>query len=189
MLVDVPPLTYPGRWRAEAARLAGLLALDGGDAAAGRRWAVRALELCRAAECPQQGAILNLQARAAFLAGDDREAARLAEKALPLNKEARDEEETANSSRIVADAALRSGRHEAAVRGYTAALALDKKLGLDAKILLDLVGLGRAARDGGRTFEARGYFERARAVARGAGDAAGAAEIDALIAALPPPAR
>lgn len=181
LLLEPPPLAYPGRWRAEGARLAGLIALDVGDAAAGVRWAARALELCRASRCPQQGAIVNLQARAAFIAGDPQEAVRLAKKALPLNRAAKDEEEAANSSRIVADAELGSGRHGHAARAYAAALALDKKLGLDAKILLDLVGLGRAAQAAGKADEALGYFERARAVARASGDEAGATRAEALI--------
>lgn len=181
MLAEAPPLAYPGRWRAEAARLAGLLALDGGDTAAAIRWAARAFETCRAARCPDGGAIVNLQARAAFLAGDLEGAIRLAKKALPLNRAAKDEEETANSSRIIADAELGAGRHANAGRAFADALALDKKLGLETKIVLDLLGLGKAARGDGRTHEARGYFERARAVARASGDAKTAAEIDALI--------
>lgn len=181
LLADPPPLAYAAQWRAEAARLAGLLALDDGDAPAGERWAVRALELCRLAKCPRQGAILNLQARATFLAGDRERAILLAKKALPLNRAARDEEEAANSSRITADAELAAGRHPAAARAYAAALALDKNLGLDAKILLDLLGLGKAAREQGRPPEALAYFERARAVALAAGDGAGAAQAAALI--------
>jgi tetratricopeptide (TPR) repeat protein len=187
LLTEPPPLAYPARWRAVAARLAGLLALDDDDADAGRRWATRALELCRRAKCPDEGAILNLQARAAFLAGDYEGAARLAKKALPLNRVARDEAEQANSSRIAGDAQLGSGRHAAAARAYAAALALDKRLGLDGKVFLDLLGLGKAARGGGRTLEARGYLERARAVARAAGDKSGAEEADSLLEALPDP--
>lgn len=181
LLAEAPPLAYPGRWRAEAARMAGLLALDGGDTAAATRWAARALEICRAARCPGEGAIVNLQARAAFLAGDLSGAIRLARKALPLNRSAKDEEETANSSRIIADAEMRAGRHADAGRAFADALALDKKLGLETKIVLDLLGLGNAARGAGRAREARDYFARARTAARASGDAKTAAAIDALI--------
>lgn len=186
LLAEAPSLAYPGRWRAEAARLAGLLALDGGDTAAATRWAARAFDICRAARCPDEGAIVNLQARAAFLAGDREGAIRLARTALPLNKSAKDEEETANSSRIIADAELGAGRHANAGRAFAAALALDKELGLEAKIVLDLIGLGNAARGEGRTREARDYFERARTVARSSGDAATAAQIDALLEQVAP---
>ena len=110
LLAEPPPLPYPGRLRAEAARLAGLLALDAGDAPGGARWAARALEL-------------------------------------------------------------------------------DKRLGLEAKIFLDLVGLGRSAQGQGRAGEARGWFERARAVALAAGDEAGATEAAALLEGLPPAGR
>lgn len=189
LLAEPPPLDYPGRWRAAAARLAGSLALDGGDTAAASNWAARALEICRTARCPDGGAIVNLQARAAFLAGDRDGAIRLARKALPLNRSANDDEETANSSRIIGDAEIGAGRHAAARRAYAAALALDKKLGLEAKIALDLLGLGQAARGEGRTREARDYFVRARAVARASGDVATAVETDALIEALPATGR
>lgn len=181
LLAEAPPLSYPGRWRAEAARLAGLLALDSGDTAAATLWAVRAFDICRAARCPGGGAIVNLQARAAFLAGDREGAIRLARKALPLNRAAKNEEETANSSRIIADAEMGAGRHANAGRAFATALALDKKLGLEAKIVLDLIGLGNAARGDGRTREARDYFERARTAARASGDAKTTAAIDALI--------
>ncbi len=184
LLAEPPPLAYPGQWRAEGARLAGLIALDGADTAAGISWAAQSLERCLASRCPQQGAIVNLQARAAFLAGDAPGAIRLAKKALPLNRAAKDREETANSSRIVADAELASGRCDAAARAYSAALALDKKLGRDTKILLDLLGLGKAAQAAGKPDEALGYFERARAVACASGDEAGAAQTGALIEAL-----
>jgi tetratricopeptide (TPR) repeat protein len=186
LLAEPPPLPYPGRLRAEAARLAGLLALDAGDVPGGARWAQRAVELCRAARCERRGAMVNLQARAAFLAGDPEGAIRLAQKALPLNRGAEDDVEHANSLRIVADAQLALGRSAAATDAYADALALDKKLGLGGKIYQDLVGLGRAAQGQGRGEEARGWFERARAAARAAGDEAGAAEADALLEALQP---
>lgn len=189
MLAEPPPLAYPVRWRAEAARLAGLIALDAGAAGESARWAERAVALCRAARCPEEGAIVNLQARAAFLGGDVDRAAHLAEEALPLNDAAKDEGEAANSSRIIADAHLAAGRHAAAARAYSEALAADKRLGLDRKIALDLLGLGRAAQLAGRPDEALGYFERARAVARAAGDDAGAAEGAALIDVLRAPPR
>lgn len=184
LLEEPPALAYPPRWRAAAARLAGLLALDGGDPAGGARWAARALELCRMPACPEAGAIVNLQARAAFIAGDLEGAIIFAKRSQSLNRAAKDREETANSSRIIADAELGSGRPAAAARAYSAALALDKKLGLDAKILLDLVGLGRAAQDEGRTREALDYFKRASAVARAGGNEKATAEINALIEAL-----
>lgn len=187
LLAEPPPLPYPGRLRAEAARVAGLLALDAGDAPGGARWAERALELCDAAGCDTRGAILNLQARAALLGGDREGALRTARAALPANREAGDDVERANSSRITADAQLALGRPAAAADAYADALELDKRLGLEAKIFLDLFGLGRSAQGLGRAGEARGWFERARAVALAAGDEAGATEAAALLEALPAP--
>lgn len=186
LLAEPPPLPYPGHLRAEAARLAGLLALDAGDAAAGARWASHALELCGAAKCADRGAMVNLQARAAFVAGDPGGALRLAHEAHSLNRDAEDDVERANSLRIVADAQLALDRAAAAAETYADALALDKRLGLESKIFLDLVGLGRAAQLQGRAGEARGWFGRARAVAAAAGREEDATEADALIEALPP---
>ena len=184
LLAEPPPLPYPGRLRAEAARLAGLLALDAGDAAGGARWAQRAVELCDAARCSRRGAMVNLEARAAFLAGDREAAIRLARQALSLNRDEKDDVERANSSRIVADARLALGDAAAAADAYADALSLDKKLGLEGKIVLDLAGLGRAAQRQGRGDEARSWYERARAAARAAGDEAGAAEAEALLEGL-----
>lgn len=187
LLAEPPPLPYPGRLRSEAARLAGLLELDAGDAAGGARWAARALELCDAIGCDTRGAILNLQARAAHLGGDREGAIRIARAALTANREAGDDVERANSSRIVADAQLALGRPAAAAAAYADALELDKRLGLEPKIFLDLVGLGRSAQGQGRAGEARGWFQRARAAALAGGDEAGATEAAALLEALPPP--
>lgn len=189
LLAEPPPLAYPGRWRAEAARINGLLSLDAGDAAGGSRFADRALELCRASKCPGEGAIVNLQARAALLGGDAAGALGLAQKAQGLNRRAKNDEERANSSRIVADAELLSGRYATADQAYAAALAIDKRLGLEAKILLDLLGLCKTAQADGRPGQALGYCERARAVARASGDEAGAAEAESLIGVLATPAR
>ncbi|HWR97579.1 MAG TPA: tetratricopeptide repeat protein [Candidatus Methanoperedens sp.] len=180
LLADPPPLPYPAPLRAEAARLAGVLALDGQDPAAGARWANRAVELCRPPRCGRRGAMVNLQARAAFLAGDHEQARRLAERALPLNRAAKDDGERANSSRIIADAELALGRPEAASDAYADALAVDKKLGREGMVFLDLAGLGRAAQRRGRADEARRWFERARAAALAAGDERSAAAADAL---------
>jgi tetratricopeptide (TPR) repeat protein len=128
--------------------------------------------------------MVNLQARTAFLAGDGEGAIRLAQEALSLNREERDDAERANSSRILADAQLALGNAAAAAEAYADAIALDKRLGLGDKLVLDLSGLGRAAQAQGRGEEARGWFERARAAARAAGDEAGAATAEALLEAL-----
>lgn len=186
LLVEPPALPYPTHWRAEAARRAGLLSLDAGDAAGGARWAGRALELCRESRCSDEGAIVNLQARAALLGGDAAGAVNLAGKALALNRRAKNDVERANSSRIVADAQLAVGRHAEAAEAYAAALVIDKRLGLESKILLDLLGLGRVAGREGRRSEALGYLERARDVARAAGSGDGVAEAESLIEALRP---
>lgn len=165
----------PGQ-RSSAAYLRALLFTDAGAFPDASQRATQALALCRASECRHEGRIVNLQARIAFLAGDRAAALAAALQALALNREAKADEETANSLRIAADVRSALGELAAAEQGYREALALDKKLGLPAKIRLDLLRLGDVAAGQRRREDARDWYRRALEVSRGAGDEAGAAE-------------
>jgi tetratricopeptide (TPR) repeat protein len=183
-LLAAGPIAFSPERRSAAAYLRALLELDAGAFPEAARLAAAARELCRTARCGSEGRIVNLQARAAFLGGDPARALTLAREALALNREAGADEETANALRTMADAALVSGGGAEAEAGYAAALALDKKLGLAAKIRLDLLRLGDAAAAAGRIDAARDYFRRALGVSRGAADEAGAAEAEARLRGL-----
>ena len=63
-----------------------------------------------------------------------------------------------------------------AEEGYAQALVLDKKLGLAAKVRLDLIRLGDAAAGQGRSEDARVFYRRALDASRGAADEPGMAE-------------
>jgi tetratricopeptide (TPR) repeat protein len=184
LLAAAPPLPCPPQRRVEALTLASLLALEGGDRPEARRRAAEALALCRAARCATEGRVLNLTARIDIQAGDWAAAGRGAEEALGLLRDAGDSEELANAHRLAASAALGSGRPADAAARYEQALAIDTRLAVSDKIRADLLGLAAAERSRGRTESAAAYLHRARAVARAAGDEAGATEAEALLESL-----
>ena len=96
-------LSFSPAQRSYAAYLRALLFMDEDALADASRLATQARALCREAACGSEGRIVNLQARIAFLAGDRAAALTAALEALALNREAKADEETANSLRIAAD--------------------------------------------------------------------------------------
>lgn len=153
--------------KAEAAyRKAGYY-LDDGNEAEARSWLNKALEYCHG--CGAEGRLYNLMARMA-LADRPQDAMNHARRALALNRSAGDKNEEANSQRLIADAAFKSGDFKTAQQSYEDALRLDKESGTAAKIALDLMGLGRSLARQGRRAEAAAFFQRAYSVSEGAGD-------------------
>ncbi len=175
LLADGRLAFSPAR-RSSAAYLRALLFTDGNVLTEASRLAAQALALCREAACGSEGRIVNLQARIAFLAGDRASALRLALEALRLNRSAKADEETANSLRIAADVRSLLGELAKAEEGYAEALTLDKRLGLAAKIHLDLIRLGDVAAGLNRGEDARAFYQRALDVSRGAADELGTTE-------------
>jgi len=169
-------LTFSPVQRSSAAYLRALLFMDQNALADASRLAAQARALCRESACRSEGRIVNLQARIAFLAGDRAAALAAALEALALNREAKADEETANSLRIAADVRSVLGELAKAQEGYAEALVLDKKLGLAAKIRLDLIRLGDVAARMGHDEDARVYYRRALDASRGAADEPGTAE-------------
>jgi len=167
---------FPPAQRAAAAYLRALLYADANALPDASRLAAQALALCRESACGSAGRIVNLQARIAFLAGDRVSALGSALEALRLNRKAKADEETSNSLRIAADVRSLSGELAKAEEDYAEALALDKKLGLAAKIHLDLIRLGDVAAGQLRAEDARAYYQRALDVSRGAADERGMTE-------------
>jgi tetratricopeptide (TPR) repeat protein len=167
-----------------AAYLRAMLFTDKNALAAAFRLAALARALCRESACGNEGRIVNLQARIAFLGGDWVAALAAALEALRLNREAKTDEETANSLRVAADVRSVLGELAKAEEGYTQALGIDKKLGLAAKVRLDLIRLGDVAAGQGRSEDARVYYRRALNASRGAADEPGTAEALARIRGL-----
>ena len=177
-------LPFSPAQRSAAAYLRALLFADQNALADASRLAMQARALCRESACGSEGRIVNLHARIAFLAGDQAAALAAALEALALNREAKTDEETANSLRIAADVRSTLGDLAKAEAGYAEALALDKKLGLAGKIRLDLIRLGDVAAGQGRVEDARVSYLRALDVSRGAADERGMAEAADRIRAL-----
>jgi len=177
-------LAFAPSQRCAAAYLRALLFTDGSDLPEASRLAAEALALCRESACGNEGRIVNLQARIALLGGDRVGALAAALEALALNRKAKMDEETANSLRIAADVRCVLGELSQAAQGYEDALALDKRLGLAAKISLDLLRLGDVAAGRNRGENARAYYRRALDVSRGAADERGVSEAAARIRAL-----
>jgi len=175
-LLSAGKLAFSPAQRSSAAYLRALLFADQNALADASRLATQARALCRESECGNEGRIVNLEARIAFLAGDRAAALAAALEALALNRESKADEETANSLRIAADVHSVRGELAKAQEGYAAALVLDKKLGLAAKIRLDLIRLGDVAAGQGRGEDARVYYRRALEASRGAADEPGTAE-------------
>ena len=162
--------------RSAAAYLRALLFTDQNALAEASRLSAEARALCRESACRNEGRIVNLQARIAFLGGDRAAALAAALEALRLNREAKADDETANSLRVAADVHSALGELAKAQEGYAEALVLDKRLGLAAKIRLDLIRLGDVAAGRGRGEDARVYYRRALDASRGAADERGATE-------------
>ena len=76
------------------------------------------------------------------LAGQPQDAMNHARRALPLNRNAGDKNEEANSLRLIADASLKLEDFKTAQQSYDDALRLDKESGAAAKIALEI---GRAS--------------------------------------------
>ncbi|HEY0665704.1 MAG TPA: hypothetical protein VGD24_06545 [Gallionella sp.] len=112
--------------------------------------------------CAVRPSIEVLQARLLVLKGDAEGALALAQ---PVStRRAVGKEEQANAMRVMAVAEERLARYEAALQHFTAALEMDKALGLSARIGDDLGGMARTAEKLGKAREAKAYARRAALV-------------------------
>lgn len=118
--------------------------------------------LCEVSRCAIEAAILNLQAQTAFVRGDLRRSAELAQQAAA--KAGKQPTELANAWRLQAEIMLRGGVAADAVLLLEKALSLDKQLGLPKKIALDLHLLAEAKDMLGFREEAESCRSRERAI-------------------------
>ncbi|MDH5637443.1 MAG: tetratricopeptide repeat protein, partial [Nitrospinota bacterium] len=119
-----------------------ILLSNGGQEDAGE-WAERAMEHCQKAGCVDKGRILNVQGRVALAAGAHDTAETMANKAMAENRKNKNQVETANSIRLLAETAEARGKTEVAIEQYQRALAIDREEKLGNKIAMDLLGLAR----------------------------------------------
>ena len=165
------PLAFAPSQRAEAQARKAQLYLDAGDAVGARRWTEAALASC--ADCAALPAIQALRGRAALAAADHVSALEWAAKALAAAGEGQPGER-ANALRLLGEARIAGGEHQAAIAPLEQALALDRNLGRPALICRDLMALGQAHLKLGDRPRALAYFSRAKSVSAAAGDEAGA---------------
>jgi tetratricopeptide (TPR) repeat protein len=109
-------------------------------------------------KCPLRFNIEALHARLQLLKGDAQGALVLAQ---AISKEAdAGQEEQANALRIIAAAEEKLARYTDSLQHYQAALEMDKTLGLGARIVEDLSGMARTAKQLGRDQEASAFARR-----------------------------
>jgi tetratricopeptide (TPR) repeat protein len=183
-ILDGGVVAFPPARIAEAALRDTILKLDSGDADG----AARSLERTRAAcdkNCLLDGKILNVDAQLSFLRKDYAAAAASAEKGLSANRSRGEQEEVANSLRLLGASLVELNSYEKAQGSLGQALEIDKDLALPPRILRDLMLLGRAAQGRGDSSQARNYLARAQSVASAIRDEKSAAEAARLAAALP----
>ena len=176
-------LVFPAEHRAQAALRRAVLDLDERRPAGALEWAERAESWC-GRPCALTAAIQNVKGQLALDAGRHAAAAAAAKTALAASRAGRDQPEAANALRLLGMAAIGAGDGAAALGHLREALAIDLELAVPRKIHLDLVGLGRASALRGEREAARAYYARAHAVSVADRDAAGAADVRALIDAL-----
>jgi len=180
-ILESPFLRFPVQRIAEAAFRSAVLLLEAEDVAAASGALARARAACVEPGCALTGHLLNVQAQI-FLLGKDFAGARaLAEQALGINRQRGETAEQANSLRLMGAALLELDQKDAAQRAVIESLAIDKGLSQPVKILRDLRLLGRIAAAREAKEEARGYHERALAVARATGDREATADLERLV--------
>ena len=116
------------------------------------------------------GRLYNLKTRLAFMKDDTLPAISLGMKALQVNKQNDDEEETANSLRLLAEIKTKLKEYSTAKSYYKQALELDKSINASRKMSLDLIGLGNVSSINEKNVEASIYFQRALAICESNGD-------------------
>ncbi|MDH5477136.1 MAG: hypothetical protein OEY50_02275 [Nitrospinota bacterium] len=158
-----------------------IINLDSADPATAEQWATQAMEHCRKAKCALMGRILNVMGRVAVAQGTLDKGRTLATEALVENKKSKDQEETANSFRLMGEIAETEGDAEKANEAYLLALGLDRDLKIGRKIAMDLLGLARGYRLQKETGQARLFATRALIVANAAGYENGAIAASELL--------
>jgi uncharacterized protein YceK len=159
-LAAAVPLASTDRQRLWLALRQASLALRRGDTASAGSALARAESYCRE-NCAERPALLNLRARHALATGHTADTATLAGQAGKLA--APGSAESANALRLQAQAALKQGQATLATGSFEAALAIDRQLGLSARVGEDLQGLAQAWRLAGNLEAARQTEQRAQA--------------------------
>lgn len=156
----------PAHWQIAAAVRQAQLYLGEDNAKQAADWARQAADGCQA-KCSEQATIFNVQAAIALRQRDDSRAEAFAQAALSHSQGTSQRNEHANALRLLGEIALRQQRGAAAQPLLSAALALDKVLGLPVRIHRDLQLLQQAALQCGQRAQAEVFQQRARQVEQG----------------------
>ena len=182
-------LADPGRFErslvVDAAGRRALLALQARQLDAAAAWLERAEGDCAPPSCKAQVALLNLRGQLLLERGDAARARSMMSQALAGAKAEGNQEEEANALRVDGRAAARLGEHAQALAALDQALTLDKRLGLPAKIALDLIALAEVELARGERAAARDYARRALTVSRAAGSKRQQADAQRLLESIP----
>ena len=181
--VIAAPQNYGSANSASAAARKALIHLDEGNAQAARRWADTAASGC-AAPCAFAAILENLRAHLALEENQTDVAIGHASRAAELAATPAMEAERANAWRLLGRAYTRAGRTAEAAPVLANALDLDRRLGLSARIALDLIYGGDNEARRGEAARAREFYQRAVAVYVAAGNLKGADAVRSRLAAL-----
>ena len=178
------PQRFGASHGARAAARKALIHLDEGNAPAALRWADTAERDC-VAPCTFLAALENLRAHLALEQGQTDIAIRHSTRAAELAASPTLESERAGAWRLQGRAFTRTGRTSEASQVLTNALELDRRLGLNPAIALDLVYLGDNQARSGAAAEARAFYERAMDVYAAASNSRGVDAVRLRVDALP----
>jgi tetratricopeptide (TPR) repeat protein len=182
-LFSEPALPYPADTLAAAAALKGQLHLEGSQPTLALPWIEKGEGYCRKS-CAVAGSLLLLRAQVAQRDGKLDEALRFADNAVSALNSDTQQMELANAQRLSGEISMAKKDYARAIQSFQQAFAADQKLGVPAKIRLDLVRLGAAHEHSGAAKSALHYYARALAVSEGMGSAQAADEIRTYIRGL-----
>jgi tetratricopeptide (TPR) repeat protein len=168
-LFVAPVLPYPEASLAAAAALQARLYLEEDATASVVRWVERGEVLCQK-KCPVAASLLLLRAQLAMREQRFTEARKLVDEVVGLLNVPQQSVELANALRLSGEIYFASHNDEHAIAQFQLALAQDQKLGLPAKIRLDLLRLAQTAEHAGKKSDAQNYADRAQSVSRATGD-------------------
>ncbi|HEX5338481.1 MAG TPA: tetratricopeptide repeat protein [Gallionella sp.] len=175
-----PALPYPAATLAAAAALQGLLYLESNELSRASLWLDKGAAHCRNT-CPVAGSLLLLRAQLALRNDRLDEAGKLADDAIAALSPGAQPMELANALRLSGDIGLAKRDTAKAIASFEQALAIDQKLGLPARIRLDLLRLGNAHARTGAVNNAQDFYLRALTVSEAMGNAKEADEVRAFL--------
>lgn len=171
-------LTYPSATLAAAAALKSRLYLEGGETSFALRWVEKGEGHCQK-NCAVAGSLLLLRSQLAQRDNRLDEALKFADDAVAVLNSGMQQMELANALRLSGEVSLAKNDFTRAIHSFQQAYAIDQKLGIPAKIRLDLLRLGAAHERSGSEKTALHFYSRALAVSDAMGSEKGADEVRA----------